>query len=113
MLKILNLLERLYFILVKSDASIKQLNFKTGVTRFKGFVDYKMIYSTEDNIIPISIYNNDGSILPCTDQNLDNTITLNYSWYKYNRTMIYLLFAQRTTTYDYTTPLFSTYVYYL
>lgn len=72
-----------------------------------------MIYSTEDNITPISIYNNDGSILPSTDMNLDNVITLNYSWYKYNKTMIYLLFAQRTSTLNYTTPIFYTYVYYL
>ena len=73
-----------------------------------------MIYSTEDSIIPISIYNDDGTILPSTDSNLDNVITLNYSWYKYNRVMIYLLFAQRTSTLNYTMPsLFSTCVYYL
>lgn len=72
-----------------------------------------MIYSTEDAIIPISIYNDNGSILPSTNMNLDNAITLNYSWYRYNKTMIYLLFAQRTSTLSYTTPLFSTYVYYL
>ena len=72
-----------------------------------------MIYSTDDNIIPISIYNDNGSILPSIDTNLDNVITLNYSWYKYNKTMIYLLFSQRTSTLSYTTPLFYTYVYYL
>lgn len=74
-----------------------------------------MIYSTENNIIPISIYNNDGAILPSTDSNLDNIITLNYSWYRYNnKTMIYLLFAQRTSTLNYTiSSLFSTCVYYL
>lgn len=74
-----------------------------------------MIYSTENNIIPISIYNDNGSILPSTDPNLDNAITLNYSWYKYNnRTMIYLLFTQRTSTLNYTiSSLFSTCVYYL
>lgn len=92
---------------------MKHLNFTTGRTTFKGFVDYKMIYSTEDAIIPISIYNDNGSILPSTDPSLDNVITLNYSWYRYNRTMIYLLFAQRTSTQSYTTSLFSTYVYYL
>lgn len=40
-----------------------------------------MIYSIEDSIIPISIYNDNGSILPSTDTNLYNVITLNYSWY--------------------------------
>lgn len=101
-------------IFFKFDASIKQLKFTTARTTFKGFVDYKMIYSTDDNIIPISIYNDNGSILPSTDTNLDNVITLNYSWYKYNKTMIYLLFAQRTSTLNYTiSSLFSTCVYYL
>lgn len=74
-----------------------------------------MIHQTENNIIPISIYNDDGAILPSTDSNLDNAITLNYSWYKYNnKTMIYLLFVQRTSTLNYTiSSLFSTCVYYL
>lgn len=74
-----------------------------------------MIYSTENNIIPITIYNDDGYILPTVDANLDNVVTLDYSWYRYNnRTMIYLLFAQKTSTLNYTIPsLFSTCVYYL
>lgn len=105
----------IYIILKDNDASIKQFKFTTGRTAFKGFVDYKMIHQTENNIIPISIYNDDGAILPSTDSNLDNVITLNYSWYKYNnKTMIYLLFAQRTSTLNYTiSSLFSTCVYYL
>ena len=97
----------------KSDASIKQFKFTITRLTFKGFVDYKMIYSTDDAIIPISMYNDNGSILPSIDKNLDNVITLNYSWYKYNKTMIYLLFAQRTSTLEYAVPLFSTCVYYL